>query len=149
MRSAGTSYEFGPFRLEPDERRLLRDGAPIAIAPKAFDLLVILVEQPDRLLKKEELMERLWPGVFVEEVNLAQNISGIRRLLGGERRNAYIQTVAGTGYRFAAPVRSAGPQPTETPAATPPPNRQRLLVLPFRMLKPDPDLDFLAFSLPD
>jgi eukaryotic-like serine/threonine-protein kinase len=151
MRAPGTSYAFGPFRLEPDERRLLRDGAPVAIAPKALDLLVILVEQPDRLLKKEELMERLWPGVFVEEVNLAQNVSAIRRLLGGEGRDAYIQTVAGAGYRFAAPVRSLGPQPAEaeTPAATPLPNRQRLLVLPFRMLKPDPDLDFLAFSLPD
>jgi DNA-binding winged helix-turn-helix (wHTH) protein/tetratricopeptide (TPR) repeat protein len=149
MPSGGTSHEFGPFRLEPDERRLLRDGTPVAVAPKAFDLLVILVENPDRLLKKEELMERLWPGVFVEEVNLAQNISAIRRLLGGEGRNAYIQTVAGAGYRFAAPVRSSDPQAAETPAATRPPNRQRLLVLPFRMLKPDPDLDFLAFSLPD
>src|SRR5437764_10493727 len=98
MRSAGTSYEFGPFRLEPDERRLFRAGDPVAIAPKAFDLLVILVEQPDRLLKKEELMERLWPGVFVEEVNLAQNISAIRRALGGGRES-FIQTVAGAGYR--------------------------------------------------
>src|SRR5471032_1197603 len=109
MRSRAPSFEFGSFRLEPGERRLLRDGEPIALPPKAFDLLVILVEHPDRLLKKEELMERLWPGVFVEEVNLAQNISAVRRLLGGEGRDAYIQTVPGAGYRFAAPVRS-GPQ---------------------------------------
>src|SRR5687768_13511117 len=106
MPSAGTSYEFGPFRLEPGERRLFRERDPVAIAPKAFDLLVILVEHADRLLKKEELMERLWPGVFVEEVNLAQNISAIRRVLGGEERDSYIQTVAGGGYRFVAPVRS-------------------------------------------
>lgn len=139
MRTAGTSYEFGPFRLEPGERRLSRAGEPIAIPPKALDLLVILVEHADRLVKKEELMERLWPGVFVEEVNLAQNVSAIRRVLGGEGRDAYIQTVAGGGYRFVATVRGPAAQPA----------RQRLLVLPFRMLKADADLDFLAFSLPD
>jgi DNA-binding winged helix-turn-helix (wHTH) protein/tetratricopeptide (TPR) repeat protein len=139
MRPDAPFYEFGSFRLEPAERRLTRDGAAVALAPKAFDLLVILVEHADRLLKKEELMERLWPAVFVEEVNLAQNVSAIRRVLGGER-DAYIQTVAGGGYRFVAAVRQSAPAALA---------RQRLLVLPFRMLKPDPDLDFLAFSLPD
>jgi len=134
------AYEFGPFRLEPEERRLTRGGEAIPLTPKAFDLLVILVEQPERLLKKEALMERLWPGVFVEEVNLAQNVSAIRRALG-EGKQTYIQTVAGAGYRFAAPV-------TRHDAAARP-DRARLLVLPFRMLKADPDLDFLAFSLPD
>lgn len=71
MSRPGPLFEFGPFRLEPDERRLLRDGDPVAIAPKAFDLLVFLVAHADQLLRKEELMERLWPDVFVEEVNLA------------------------------------------------------------------------------
>src|SRR5262245_61224068 len=105
---AGASFIFGPFRVEPAERRLSREGAPVALPPKAFDLLVMLVEQPDRLLKKEELIDRLWPGVFVEEVNLAQNISTIRRALGGDGRESFIQTVAGSGYRFVAPVRRAG-----------------------------------------
>jgi len=153
MRSRAPWFEFGSFRLEPGERRLLRDGAPIALPPKAFDLLVFLVEHADRLLPKEELMERLWPGVFVEEVNLAQNISAVRRALGGDGRQAYIQTVAGTGYRFVAPVRqSSGPQtdlPTAGEPAAPRGHRARLLVLPFRMLKPDADLEFLTFSLPD
>src|SRR5687768_10762673 len=108
MRPDAPSYEFGSFRLEPAERRLTRDGGAVALAPKAFDLLAILVEHADRLLKKEELMERLWPGVFVEEVNLAQNVSAIRRVLGGER-DSYIQTVAGGGYRFVAPVRQSAP----------------------------------------
>jgi hypothetical protein len=97
-------------------------------------------------------MERLWPGVFVEEVNLAQNISAIRRALGGAGLQSYIQTVAGAGYRFAAPVRPSVPRQNELSPrvdAGPDPDRQRLLVLPFRMLKPDPELDFLAFSLPD
>jgi DNA-binding winged helix-turn-helix (wHTH) protein len=101
-----TSFEFGPFRLEPGERRLLRHADPMALPPKAFDLLVTLVEHGDRLLRKEELMERLWPGTFVEEVNLAQNISAIRRVLGGSREE-YIQTVAGTGYRFVAQLHSS------------------------------------------
>jgi DNA-binding winged helix-turn-helix (wHTH) protein/tetratricopeptide (TPR) repeat protein len=131
------SFEFGPFRLEPAERRLSRGGEPVALSPKAFDLLVFLAANPNRLLRKEELMERLWPGTFVEEVNLAQNVSAIRKALGGDRE-AYIQTVAGTGYRFVGDV-----------AAADRPRGARLLVLPFRMLKPDPDLDFLAYSLPD
>jgi len=148
----GTRFEFGPFCVEPEERRLSRAGSAVALPPKAFDLLVILLGQANRLVRKEELIERLWPGVFVEEVNLAQNVSTIRRALGGDGREAFIQTVAGSGYRFVAPVRAVGPRTdapvaaSENPAAKP---ASRLLILPFRMLKPDADLDFLAFSLPD
>src|SRR5436190_18436971 len=149
MPNQAAVFEFGPFRLEPAERRLIQDQDVVPLTPKSFDLLVFLVEHADRLLKKEELLEHLWPGVFVEEVNLAQNISAIRRALGGDGRDAYIQTIAGTGYRFVAPVRaSIKPGPQESAAAITAP-RKRLLVLPFRMLKPDPDLDFLGFSLPD
>ena len=145
-----TVYEFGPYRLEPAERRLLRAGKPVALTPKAFDLLVHLVMHPGQLLKKEALLEHLWPGVFVEEVNLAQNVSAIRRALGGDGRDAYIQTVAGTGYRFVARVQTPAPPAAPLPAAsTAPAYRERLIVLPFRMLKPDPELDFLSFSLPD
>jgi len=147
MANSPVIFEFGPYRLEPAERRLARSQAPVALTPKAFDLLVFLVEHADRLLKKEELLEHLWPGVFVEEVNLAQNISALRRALGGDSRESYIQTVAGTGYRFVAPVTREGQTPTMTEAQTT--VRRRVIALPFRMLKPDPDLDFLAFSLPD
>ena len=64
-------YEFGQFRLDPQERLLLRDGEPVALTPKAFDMLLVLVENGGRLLEKEELMRRLWPDSFVAEGNLA------------------------------------------------------------------------------
>ena len=148
MSSEQAVFEFGPYRLEPAERRLARDQAPVALTPKAFDLLVYLVRNPDRLLKKEELLEHLWPGVFVEEVNLAQNISALRRALGGDSRDSYIQTIAGTGYRFTAPVKRADRSTPAAPAVEASPAK-RVIALPFRMLKPDADLDFLSFSLPD
>jgi TolB-like protein/DNA-binding winged helix-turn-helix (wHTH) protein/Tfp pilus assembly protein PilF len=99
-------YQFGPFRLDPAERLLLREGKAVPLAPKAFDTLLLLVENNGHLLSKDELMKRDWPDTFVEEVNLAQNISAIRRALddknGGTR---YIETVAKGGYRFTAETR--------------------------------------------
>lgn len=107
-------YEFGKFRLDPCERLLLCDGKAIPLAPKAFATLLMLVENSGHLLKKEELMQRLWPGTFVEEVNLAQNISAIRRALedqnGGKR---YIETVPKVGYRFTAETRKVGSEATQ------------------------------------
>jgi len=96
-------FEFGNFRLDVDGCTLLQDGRPVELTPKAFDLLVALVENHGRLLTKEALMERLWPGTFVEEANLANNISLLRKALGDT--NA-IQTVPRRGYRFAADVRT-------------------------------------------
>ena len=75
-------YEFGPFRLDPAERLLLRDGQPVALTPKCFDLLVVLVEDNGHLLEKGELLKRLWPDQFVEEANLSFNISSLRKALG-------------------------------------------------------------------
>jgi len=139
-----TSYRFGPFRLEPTERRLLRGETPVPLTPKAFDLLVLLVEHAGHLMKKSDLLDTLWPGVFVEEVNLAQNVSAIRRALGGDDKQSHIQTVAGTGYRFATPVHTLTTDGPERERA-----QHRLIVLPLRMLKPDEETAFLAFSLPD
>jgi TolB-like protein/DNA-binding winged helix-turn-helix (wHTH) protein/Tfp pilus assembly protein PilF len=103
-------YEFGPFRLAPAQGTLFRQGTPVSVAPKAFEALVLLVEQRDRLVAKEELMKTLWPDTFVEEANLNHYIWTLRKTLaevrGGER---YIQTVARRGFRFVAPVKeSAG-----------------------------------------
>ena len=62
----GTFYEYGPFRLDPAEHRLTRDGIPVPLAPRAFDLLTYLVRNPGRLLSKDEIMQAVWPGSFVE-----------------------------------------------------------------------------------
>jgi DNA-binding winged helix-turn-helix (wHTH) protein/TolB-like protein/Flp pilus assembly protein TadD len=104
----GHLYEFGSFRLDTSQHLLSRGGQPVSITPKTYDLLVVLVENSGRMLTKEELMKKLWPSSFVEESNLTQQISMIRKALGeaaGEDR--YIVTVPGRGYRFAAAVRTA------------------------------------------
>ncbi len=102
-------YEFGAYRLEPSERLLLRSGQPIAIAPKAFETLLLLVQNSGHVLSKATLMKTLWPDSFVEENNLTQQISQLRRALGETANgDTYIQTVPRLGYRFAIPVRETG-----------------------------------------
>ena len=99
--AGGDLYEFGPFRLEPVERRLTRSGTPVALTPKCFDLLVVLVENRGHLLSKGELLERVWPDQFVEESNLSFNISELRKVLGDGRNGVrYIETVRKKGFRF-------------------------------------------------
>lgn len=106
----GPSFEFGEFRLQPEERLLLRGGQPVPLTPKAFDTLVALVEWRDRVAEKSELMRRLWPDQVVEEANLTQQIFTLRKALGDTPEgNLYIHTVPRRGYRFVAEVKPAGP----------------------------------------
>ena len=99
-------YEFGPYRLLPQERLLLRDGEPVALTPKAFETLVALVRRAGQLADKDELLREVWPDSFVEESNLAQNVFALRRALGeGENGRPYIETVPKRGYRFLASVK--------------------------------------------
>ena len=99
-------YEFGPFRLDPLKRRLMRDGEPVRLTPKAFDLLLVLVEERGRTVEKDELFEKVWAGTVVEENNLNQNITALRKSLGDSRQESqYIATIPGLGYRFVADVR--------------------------------------------
>ena len=99
-------YEFGPFSLDPAERIISRHGTPLPLTPKVFDTLVCLVRNRGRLLTKDELLKEVWPGTFVEEVNLAVNISTLRKTLGESPQDPrYIATVQGRGYRFVADVR--------------------------------------------
>jgi TolB-like protein/DNA-binding winged helix-turn-helix (wHTH) protein/Tfp pilus assembly protein PilF len=99
-------FEFGSFRLNPAERLLLREQAQVQLPPKAFDALVVLVENRGRLLGKDELLRMVWPDTFVEESNLAQHVSILRKALrDGESGLQYIETVPRHGYRFVADVR--------------------------------------------
>lgn len=106
MGTAGRqSYCFGPFRLEPEDRLLVRDGQSVPLTAKTFDALLFLVERGGHLVSRDDLITALWPETFVDESNLTQTVSMMRKALGdnaGEPR--YIITVPGRGYRFAADV---------------------------------------------
>lgn len=98
-------YEFGPFRLEPAERRLSRNGVAVVITRKAFDTLHLLVRNHGHLVEKEELLNKLWPDTFVEEGSLSNIVFLLRKALGDSPENPkYIETVPGRGYRFIAEI---------------------------------------------
>ncbi|HWY54651.1 MAG TPA: winged helix-turn-helix domain-containing protein [Terriglobales bacterium] len=100
-------YEFHPFLLDTIQHVLLKAGRPVALSPKTYDMLLLLVQNSGRMLSKEELMKSLWPDSFVEESNLTQQVSMIRRALGDSPGDPhFIVTVPGRGYRFSAEVRS-------------------------------------------
>jgi DNA-binding winged helix-turn-helix (wHTH) protein/tetratricopeptide (TPR) repeat protein len=100
-------YEFGPFRIDPEQRQLLRQNQPVPLQPKAFDILLVLVENSEKVVSKDDLMKSVWPDTFVEESNLAQHIFVLRKTLGDAvEEKRYIVTVPGRGYRFAQTVRS-------------------------------------------
>ncbi len=104
-------YEFGPYRLDIAEQRLLRNGEPVPLTPKAFETLVALVERSGLLVEKDELMKVVWSDAFVEESNLTNNVYALRKMLGrGENGRSYIETVPKRGYRFTAPVRKLPPE---------------------------------------
>jgi DNA-binding winged helix-turn-helix (wHTH) protein len=110
-------YEFGPFRLIPEERQLLRDNQAVSLTPKAFDLLVVLVENSGHLIEKGELLKRIWPDSFVEEANLTVNMSALRRALGeGPNEHQYVETVPRRGYRFVASVNDPAGEDMESSA---------------------------------
>src|SRR5215467_4991073 len=94
-------YEFGPFRVDADNEVLLRDGQPVTLTPKAFQILLVLVRRSGEIATKDEIMKSVWPDTFVEETNLTRNIFSIRRALGEGSENQYILTVSGKGYRLA------------------------------------------------
>ncbi len=113
--SACQLYEFGPFRLDPPERLLLREGQPVALPPKAYDLLVALVTHAGHLVTKEDLLREVWPGTFVEEANLSYTVSLLRKALGDDTEPyRYIETVPKRGYRFREPIAATEPNPNAT-----------------------------------
>src|SRR5215216_3528257 len=108
-------YLFDGFRLDAKERILLKENREVPLTPKVFDTLLALLENSGHVLTKKELMQLVWPDSFVEENNLAQNISILRKALGeGKEGEHYIQTVPKRGYRFVADVSSTGDEEEET-----------------------------------
>ncbi|MFL6193956.1 MAG: tetratricopeptide repeat protein [Thermoanaerobaculia bacterium] len=134
-------YEFDGFRVDPVRRVLLRDGEPVAVTPKALSILLVLLERPGEVVEKPDLIERIWPGVFVTEANLTQNIFSLRKSLGERANdNRYIVTVPGRGYSFAGELRRTERFPTAEiqiipvdmplPAAVPPATAELPIVVP-------------------
>lgn len=109
IKSCRHFYDFGPFRLIEDEGVLLRDGEVVPLKPKAFNTLVQLVQNSPHLVSKEDLMRAVWPDSVVEENNLNQQISALRKALGeGPQDQRYIETISKRGYRFTADVTKVG-----------------------------------------
>ena len=110
------SYKFGRFRLKTAERVLLREGELVPLTPKVFDILVTLVEHGGQVVAKDDLMKRVWPNTFVEEGNLTQNISLLRKALGETPGGVqFIETVPRRGYRFVADTNQSWGVETEVP----------------------------------
>src|SRR6266496_6382401 len=102
---ASSSYQFGRFSVDTADRVLRRDKEPVPLTPKAFDILLTLVENSGRIVEKDDLMKRVWPDTFVEEGNLTQNISLLRKALGeGPGGQQFIETIPRRGYRFVSPI---------------------------------------------
>ena len=98
-------YEFGPFRVDPEKELLLRDDEAVPLAPKAFQVLLVLIRHNKEVVTKDDLLKTVWPDTFVEEANLSRNVFLLRKALGENYQDhQYIVTVPGRGYRFVAPL---------------------------------------------
>jgi TolB-like protein/Tfp pilus assembly protein PilF len=134
-------FEFGPFRLEAREHRLLRGKDVVPVTGKAFATLTLLVQRQGSLVSKRDLMEAVWPGIAVEENNVDRSISMLRKALGDQDNgDPYIETIPRVGYRFVARLRSAVPNAL-------PPERTAIAVLPFADMSPARDQQYFCEGL--
>src|SRR5437016_5522590 len=134
-----SSYRFGTFELQPNERRLLAGGEPVVLGPRAFDLLIALVERPGQLVTKEELLDCVWPKLVVEENNLQVQVSALRKILGQEA----IATIPGRGYRFTVTL-TASNAPLKTLLPPIDENVPSIAVLPFVNMSDDAANEYFA-----
>jgi TolB-like protein/Flp pilus assembly protein TadD len=140
-------YAFGPFTLDVPDRSLKRQGTPISLTPKVFDLLVALVENAGRLVEKEALLQRVWPDVAVEEGNLTKGVFSLRQLLEGEGADRYIETVPKRGYRFTAAVLTEAATPPSSPHPAPAAQMAQensIAVMPFADMSAARDHEFFC-----
>lgn len=138
--------EFNDFRILVDSRVLLRRGEPVLLTAKVFDVLVVLAENSGKTLEKDDLIRQVWPDVAVDENNLTQAISKLRKVLGDDKRShRYVVTIPRRGYKFVAPVRRVKAEP---PAGARP-GETRLAVLPVDVLTAPTGEDFLSIGIAD
>ncbi|MCI0487817.1 MAG: winged helix-turn-helix domain-containing protein [Blastocatellia bacterium] len=151
-------YEFGPFHLDTAERVLLFQGEPVPLTIKAFDTLLALVQDSGRVIEKSALMRKVWPDTFVEENNLTQNISLLRKALGRDTSgNKYIQTISRRGYRFLAVVKEVWDEVNDIHLinSSHRPGDEAVIkigaiaVLPFKTLGAENDDGYLGMGLAD
>jgi TolB-like protein/Tfp pilus assembly protein PilF len=142
----GPVYRFGPFALDVADRSLKREGAPVPLTPKLFDLLVALVEGGGRLVEKDVLLKKVWPDVAVEEGNLTKGVFSLRQLLDPEAASRYIETIPKRGYRFVAPVSAAAPgaDAAADASGTQPPLENSIAVMPFSDMSAGRDHEFFC-----
>src|SRR5690242_3588499 len=113
-------WSFGPFNLIEDQRLLMKDGVPVELGARAFDILIALISSPNEVVSKKDLMSRVWPDVTVEEGSLRFHMASLRKALGDGKDGArYITTLAGRGYCFVAPVSPLGSPIVDATVAAP------------------------------
>jgi DNA-binding winged helix-turn-helix (wHTH) protein len=133
--STDHAISFGPFRLVPSRQLLLEDGKPVRLGSRALDILIALVERPNELVSKEDLIARVWPDTFVEEGNLRVHIAALRRALGdGQAGRRYVANIPGRGYRFVAPIAWSAEQASQAPPPSTVTRAYDLPATPARML---------------
>ena len=143
MAMQATLLRFGPFDLDVKTGELRKDGEIVRLAPQPFKVLTLLVRRGGEIVTRDEIREQVWSDATFVDFDQGLNfcIRQIREALGDDASAPqFIETLPRRGYRFLTPVEESGPAPASV---------TRLMVLPFRMLRPDPETEFLAFSLPD
>ncbi|HKC65859.1 MAG TPA: tetratricopeptide repeat protein [Pyrinomonadaceae bacterium] len=151
-RSAKYIYEFGPFHLDTVERRLLRERQHVPLTPKAYDILLLLVQNNGHMLEKDELMKEVWPDSFVEEGNLTRYISTLRKTLGRNvNGQQYIETISKRGYRFVAQVSESQVKSAEilTGRLQSPPALRSIAVIPFNLIGAESGDEYLGLGMAD